>query len=340
MKLSDQNIVYRFFINLFFILFLSLSGLFYSQPPINEAKIPPSTILPEKTAVTGNISYKNDEKGNPVFLDLYKPKGTATRKLPVVVYVHGGAWAKGDKTVRANTYIESTILKLIENNYAVISIDYTLVSETVHFPFPVQDTKDVVKWVRKNADTYNFDVNNIGYFGVSSGAHLSLLAAYSDDTEYIGSPELSPHSGKVNYVVSNFGPTDLNRLLHTRLGKVPVSIVGLFFKPIVEIRQKLVFGISGYDIKEDKRKAIDYLKTVSPINDTEHAVPTFILHGDKDKVAPLKHSKRLARKLKKANIEHSLIVVKDGVHGFGTTDKTYLNQLTDDMVNFIVSHKK
>jgi hypothetical protein len=35
-----------------------------------------------------------------------------------------------------------------------------------------------------------------------------------------------------------------------------------------------------------------------------------------------------------------LIVVKDGVHGFGTTDKTYLNELTDDMVNFIVSHKK
>lgn len=340
MKLSGQNALHRFSINLFFILFLGLFSPSYAQPVINEAKIPPSTILPGKTAFTGNISYKNDEKGNPVMLDLYQPKSPVSGKLPVVIYVHGGAWAKGDKTVRAGTYIENTILKLTENNYAVISIDYTLVSESVHFPLPVNDTKDVVRWVRKNAEKYNFDVNNIGYFGVSSGAHLSLLAAYSDDTDYTGSPELLQYSGKVNYVVSNFGPTDLNRLLHTRLGSVPVAIVGLFFEPVVEIRKKLVFGISGYDIKKDKRKAIDYLKTVSPINDAEHGVPTLILHGNKDKVAPINHSKRLNRKLKKANIETSLIVVKDGVHGFGTTDKAYLNQLTDEMVSFIVSHKK
>jgi acetyl esterase/lipase len=141
-------------------------------------------------------------------------------------------------------------------------------------------------------------------------------------------------------VVDNFGPTDLNKLLHTRLGKVPVAIVGLFFKPIVEIREKLVVGISGYSIKTEKRKAIDYLETVSPINDVENGVPTFILHGNKDKVAPLKHSKKLARKLKKENIEATLVVVKDGVHGFGTTDKAYLDQLTDEMVNFIMMHKK
>jgi triacylglycerol lipase len=95
------------------------------------------------------------------------------------------------------------------------------------------------------------------------------MAAYTNDNEYLGSPELSSYSAKVNYVVDNFGPTDINKLLHTRLGKVPVSIVGLFFKPIVEIRQKLVYGISGYDINDEKRKAIDYLETVSPINETK-----------------------------------------------------------------------
>jgi triacylglycerol lipase len=73
----------------------------------------------------------------------------------VVIYVHGGAWAKGDKVVRSNNYIENFILKLVEKNYAVVSIDYTLVSETVHFPLPIQDTKDVVRWVRKNADQYH-----------------------------------------------------------------------------------------------------------------------------------------------------------------------------------------
>lgn len=339
MNSFNHNIMYRFSLNLFFILCLSFFNLSYSQAPI-EIQAPKSITLPEKTVLLEDIFYKNDASGNPIKLDIYEPKKPTSGKLPVVIYVHGGAWAKGDKAVRADSYIESFILKLVEKNYAVISIDYTLVSDTVHFPLPVQDTKDVVRWVRKNAEKYNFDTNNIGYFGASSGAHLSMLSAYTNDNEYVGSPELSSYSGKVNYVVSNFGPTDLNKLLHTRLGKIPVAIVGLFFKPIVEIRQKLVFGISGYDIKTEKRKAIDYLKTVSPINDVENGVPTFILHGNKDKVAPINHSKRLVRKLKKQNIETKLIVVKDGAHGFGTTDTAYMNQLNDEMMNFIESHKK
>lgn len=326
-------------INLFFIFFLSICHFGYSQE-LPEMKLPASTLLPERTAFSENIIYKTNSAGSPISLDIYKPKTSVSEKLPVVIYVHGGAWAKGDKTVRANNYIESFILKLVEKNFAVISIDYTLVSDKIHFPLPIEDTKDAVRWVRKNAEKYNFDTNNIGYFGVSSGAHLSFLAAYTSDSQYVGSPELSAYSAKVNYVVDNFGPTDLNKLLHTRLGKVPVAIVGLFFKPIVEIREKLVFGISGYSIKTEKRKAIDYLETVSPINDIKSGVPTFILHGDKDKVAPLKHSKKLLKKLKKENIESTLVVVKDGVHGFGTTDKTYLDQLTDEMVNFITMHKK
>lgn len=307
---------------------------------MKETQAPPSVLLPEKTTFLKNITYKKDNAGNPINLDIYKPKNPGLAKLPVVIYVHGGAWAKGDKIVRSDSYIESFILKLVEKNYAVISIDYTLVSETVHFPLPIQDTKDVVRWVRKNAEKYYFDTNNIGYFGASSGAHLSMLSAYTNDDEYVGSPELSSYSGKVNYVVSNFGPTDLNKLLHTRLGKVPVAIVGLFFKPIVEIRQNLVYGISGYDIKTEKRKAVDYLKTVSPINDVENGIPTFILHGNKDKVAPINHSKRLVRKLKKHNIEASLVVVKDGTHGFGTVDKIYMDELNNEMVHFIESHKK
>lgn len=340
MKFFSNNTLFgRFMTNLFFVFLLSISYFGYSQE-LPEMKIPPSTLLPEKTAFSENIVYKTNSLGNPVRLDMYQPKNPVSGKLPVVIYVHGGAWAKGDKTVRSNNYIESFILKLVEKNIAVISIDYTLVSDKIHFPLPIEDTKDAVRWVRKNAEKYNFDPNNIGYFGASSGAHLSLLAAYTGDQDYPGSPELASYSAKVNYVVDNFGPTDLNKLLHTRLGKVPVAIVGLFFKPIVEIREKLVYGISGYSIKTEKRKAIDYLETVSPINYTEHGVPTYIVHGNKDKVAPLKQSKKLLKKLKKENIEATLVVVKDGTHGFGTTDKAYLDQLTDEMVSYIISKKK
>ncbi|MDR6405976.1 MULTISPECIES: alpha/beta hydrolase [Chryseobacterium] len=339
MKSFNHSIIYRFSINLFFVLFLGLFNLSYSQNQI-EPEAQKSVLLPERTMFSENIIYKTDQQGKSILLDLYKPKKASSEKLPVVIYVHGGGWVQGDKIIRADSYIENTILKLIEKNYAVISIDYTLVSETVHFPSPIEDTKDAVKWVRKNADKYNFDQNNIGLFGASAGAHLSMLAAYTNDNEFVGNPELSPYSAKVNYVISNFGPTDLNKLLHTRAGKIPVFFIGLFAKNIVDLREKIVTGMSGYDIKKDKRKVIEYFKTISPLTYVDNGIPTLIVQGDKDKVVPMKQSKKLHRKLKKENIQNSLTIVEDGLHGFRSTDKEHLDRITDEMVNFVVSQKK
>jgi len=339
-SLSNSISIHRFSRNLFFVLFLNLFTLSFSQLPF-EPKTGKSTLLPEKTNVSENIIYKTNQNGDQMALDIYTPKDTSSEKLPVVIYVYGGGWVKGDKTIRSETYIEDMFLKLVEKKYAVIAINYTLLSEKIHFPLPLQDTKDAIRWVRKNAEKYNFDTNNIGLFGASSGAHLSMLAAYTQDNEFVGSPELSSYSAKVNYVVDNFGPADLNTLLHTRIGKVPVFLVGLIFSnKIVTLRENLVDGISGYDIKKDKRKVVKYFKTVSPITYADTAVPTLIVQGDKDKVVPLQQSKKLSRKLKKANVQNSLIIVKDGMHGFGTTNKNYLNQIDDEMVNFIVSQKK
>lgn len=340
MKSLMNNIsIYRFFTNLFFVFSLSLFNLGYSQNQL-EPKTGKSTLLPTLSAVKENVVYKTNEKGNPLSLDVYSPKNVSGEKTPVVIYVHGGAWVKGDKTVRDGSYIETFISKLLDKKYAVISIDYTLLNDSIHFPLPLQDTKDVVRWVRKNAAAYHFDPDNIGFFGASSGAHLSMLAAYTPDTEFPGSPELSSYSAKVNYVVDHYGPSDLNKLLHTRLGKVPVFFFGLAAQKIVDLRTNLVRGLSGYDIKKEKRKTIDYFKTISPLTYVSGGVPTLIMHGNKDKVVPMQQSKKLHRKLKRENIQNSLIIVEDGTHGFGTTDKAYMDQLTDQMVDFIESQRK
>jgi hypothetical protein len=39
-------------------------------------------------------------------------------------------------------------------------------------------------------------------------------------------------------------------------------------------------------------------------------------------------------------VQNSLVVIDGGVHGFGTTDKTVLDQMTDRMVDFIIAQKK
>ncbi|UTX48189.1 alpha/beta hydrolase [Chryseobacterium sp. MA9] len=336
--------IYRFFTNLFFVLFLSVFTLSFSQNFSQvQVKAAPvkSTLLPEIANLSEDIVYKANRKGNAVKLDIFTPKNApAGQLLPVLIYVHGGGWIEGDKVVHADNYLETTIAKLMTKQYAVISINYTLLNDSTHFPLPLEDTKDAVRWVRKNAEQYHFDTNNIGLFGASAGAHLSLMAAYTPDNTYLGSPELSSYSAKVNYVIDHYGPADLNKLFYTKLGTIPVALIGLMSKKIVGLQENLVKGISGYDIRKEQDRAIDYLKTISPINFVSEGVPTLIVQGNNDKIVPLNQSKKLHRKLNRAKIQNSLIIVDGGVHGFGTTDKAYLDNLTDEMVDFVISQKK
>lgn len=345
MKSSIYNIsIYRFFTNLFFVLFLSVFTVGFSQNFSQvQVKTAPvkSTLLPEIANLSEDIVYKANRKGNAVKLDIFTPQNApADRLLPVLIYVHGGGWIEGDKVVHADNYLETTIAKLMAKQYAVVSINYTLLNDSTHFPSPLEDTKDAVRWVRKNAEQYHFDTNNIGLFGASAGAHLSLMAAYTPDNTYLGNPELSSYSAKVNYVIDHYGPADLNKLFHTKLGTIPVALIGLMSKKIVGLQENLVKGISGYDIRKDQDKAIDYLKTISPVNFVSEGVPTLIVQGNNDKIVPISQSKKLQRKLNRAKIQNSLIIVDGGVHGFGTTDKAYLDKLTDEMVDFILSQKK
>lgn len=321
----------RFFLNLFFIFFFSASLISQTKK---------SVLLQEKTAVSENITYKKDGQGKDLKLDIYKPKNSGQEKLPVVIFLHGGAWALGDKVIAPDNYVEQMILKLTEKNFAVLSVNYRLVSDDVHFPGPVEDSKDAVRWVRKNAGQYGFDAENIGYWGVSAGAHLSLLAAYTPDNEFVGDQELSKYSGRVNYVVDNFGPTDINRLLHTRAPKPLLFIVGLISKKIIDIRTNIAKGMTGYDVNTERRKVIEACKTISPLYYTQNTVPTLILHGNKDKIAPLRHSKRLNKMLNKTQTPHQLVIVKKGNHGFKDTDKAYQDELNNTMVEYIVSQKK
>ncbi|WP_333597443.1 alpha/beta hydrolase [Chryseobacterium flavum] len=339
MKSVNNISVHRFFKNLFFILALSIFCLSFSQnQPESEAR--KSLFLPEIATISENIVYKTGVNGDDIALDIYVPKNITIDKLPVLIYVHGGGWVKGDKTVRTESYLEPVIEKLIARQYAIISIDYTLLNDSTHFPLPLEDTKDAVRWVRKNAEKYQFDVENIGLFGASAGAHLSLLAAYTPDHAFTGSPELSSYSAKVNYVVDHYGPADLNKLFHTRAGTVPVFMIGLISKKIINLQQNLVKGLSGYDIQKDQEKVISYFKTLSPCNYVSSGVPTLIMQGNKDKVVPLSQSKKLYRKLKRAGVQSSLIIIENGQHGFSTTEKASLNKMVDQMVGFILAQKK
>jgi len=102
-------------------------------------------------------------------MDIYAPAGA--HAAAVIIYVHGGEWAKGDKSEVA--YKPAF---LVEHRVILASINYRL-SGTDHHPAQVDDICSAVRWVRQHADELGADANKIFLMGHSAGCHLVTLAA-------------------------------------------------------------------------------------------------------------------------------------------------------------------
>lgn len=268
-----------------------------------------STVVKEKAkkdievgTIFKDVVYKSVDDGD-LKLDLYTPLKVIHNPSPVVVYIHGGSWFSGDKSIPHN--LEPVINQVRESGYTVISIEYRLVNDKVKYPIPVTDTKDSLRWIYKNADKFNLDLSNIGIIGVSAGAHLAMLSAYSGNNEFLGSEELKNYSSKVKYVVDFSGPT---------------TFYGLDNK----ITNTSVENLMG-DLAKDEAK----LKEASPINYINSKFPTtLIVHGSKDDIVPLKQSQDFYSKAKSSGANVEMIIVDKGDHDMsGASAMDILNTL-------------
>ncbi|MBN9313502.1 MAG: alpha/beta hydrolase [Chryseobacterium sp.] len=293
-----------------------------------------STKVPDHSSHFTDVAYKTVD-GKEILLDVFLPKNLSQTPYPVVVQIHGGGWVEGNKDIPAGSYTEKTVLKLLDNGFAVVSIDYRLASKEVHFPALIQDTKDAIRWVRKNTAVYHFDPENIGLWGGSAGGHLALLAAYSGDHDFVGDAGLSKYSAKSNYVLDNFGPTEMNEVFQVNAGKFKLWIMKIFAPKLVDIRSKLIFAVTGKTISDETKPEINALMdAISPLKFVDHAVPTQIMHGTKDNVVPISESKNLLAELQKRHVMSTLEIVKKGNHGFNNISEEEQHLLAQKMVEF------
>ena len=283
----------------------------------------------EKTFLK-DIPYKIIEK-DTVKLDIHLPKQNIYEKSPVVVFIHGGAWAQGDKEIKYH-YTEGIKDTLQENGYTVVAINYRLVSKTVDIEEQLNDCKDAIRWIADNADEYNFDTENIGLWGESAGAHLSLMVACTANQ--------SKKSPTIRFIIDNFGPTDLNKVLKTNASWFTKKTYKLLLPQLYDIREKLIVAMTSFDINTHKDEAIAVARQYSPIEHLQTApkTPIIILHGNRDFIVPFKQSKKLHRELDKLSVTNKLIKVKKGNHGFTKTDKKEIHHLIKETFVFVQQH--
>lgn len=91
---------------------------------------------------------------------------------PLVVFVHGGGWKRGDKQ-GATALAE--VAHLTARGYAFASVDYRLVPNAT-VEQQAADVAAAVAWLRAHAGQLGIDTARIVLMGHSAGAHLVALA--------------------------------------------------------------------------------------------------------------------------------------------------------------------
>src|SRR5512136_566995 len=139
-----------------------LIGLSVILVACSAARTPVSAPSPSPTPFASygltltDVSYCSMD-GQAQRMDIYFPNSGGP--WPVLLYVHGGGWDKGDKAEGAGWKY------LNELDYLVVSVNYRLAAYNVKFPAMIQDVKCAVRYLRSHAGEYNLDPDRIGALG-------------------------------------------------------------------------------------------------------------------------------------------------------------------------------
>ena len=147
-------------------------------------------------------------------IDLYIPE--VDTPLPLLIWIHGGAWRMGDKK-----NFPCYIWEFTQGEYVIASVNYRLTRDTeddngnvisngVPWPAQIADVKQAVRFLRANASTYMIHPEQIGVIGSSAGGHLSAVMNVSaDDTwlrgDALAHPEQSDAVGRPWICLVRFG---------------------------------------------------------------------------------------------------------------------------------------
>ena len=232
-------------------------------------------------------------------LDLAVPRAR-TGPLPLIVFVHGGAWQGGRKQDGyglLDRFVRS-------GRFAVASVEYRF-SQHAIWPAQIHDCKAAIRWLRGNAAGYGINPDRIAVWGASAGGHLvAMLGTSGGQAELEGTlGRFTNASSRVRCVVDFFGPSDFVAMAQAtndyRHGERDAPV------------PRLLGGLMA--------ERLDAARSASPASHATPDDPPFlIVHGTQDQLVPISQSETLARALTEAGVKSPPILIRmvGAGHGF------------------------
>jgi para-nitrobenzyl esterase len=183
------------------------NGIPYAKPPVKDLRWQPpvrfgpigdnfnaTTLGNQCMQVPKNISRPTAISENCLFLNVAAPLVRQSSSLPVLVWIHGGAYVSGS----SNEYTPDTIVARSSQSVVVVTLNYRLnifgflgsTQVAVHTSdgsagnFGIQDQRMAMQWVKDNIAAFGGDAGSITIFGESAGGnsvfnHLAQPLSFS-----------------------------------------------------------------------------------------------------------------------------------------------------------------
>jgi alpha-L-fucosidase 2 len=251
-----------------------------------------------------DVEYSRPD-GKPLLLDMHIPDGKGPFAAAIVV--HGGGFDEGTKKSHVGPVLEV----LAKAGFAWISIDYRM-APAYHFPQPVEDVDNAIRWVKKNAASYNIDPARIALIGESAGAYLTTYAATHETPET-----------RLAATVDFYGPVDY--ALQAELRRDHPE---RFDMASANLHTQRGGGTRYFGVETLDAAGIARLHQISPITAVHKGMaPFLILHGTADNQVAYEQSPAMCEAIKKAGSKCDLISVQGGGHGMTNWEKVESQQL-------------
>jgi acetyl esterase/lipase len=233
--------------------------------------------------VTQELDHVYDPGDPDGRMDVIYPSD-ATRRLPTVVWVHGGAFIAGTKAA-----LPDYLAVIASHGFTVANIEYTVAPEA-KYPGPIVQLNKALSHLQANADRFHVDPAQFVLAGDSAGGQIAGQAALAiSDPAYAAKAGLPAAitAPQLRAVILASAATDVEQARDHLQDKQ----FGWFLRTVM-------WAYSGKkDFTDDPR----FLLASLPQNVTANYPPTFITTGPYDPL--LSHSEAMARALRAQKVD-------------------------------------